>query len=313
MRKLASISVALACAVLLQSPAALAAPSDIASGPAIWRVHSGDSTVYVFGSIHILPKGYPWITRRIADAMAASDLFVFEVPVGKDTIEKEREFIVKYGLLPRRQSIRGVLTQSEFDVYASVMQAAGLNARDFERYQPWLAAVVLGLAYLHPDSLTSLKGADDEVMSFAREHDRPTQYLETPQQQLELLTSGSEKSQIAGLRRLIDTLPSSRNLEQELRESWSSGDIDRLTAVLDAVFRKSPEAQDFLVSRRNRLWLSAISPLLQRHGTSMITVGAAHIGGSSGLIALICGGGHHVERMLDSGEDVDACPAANVP
>lgn len=312
-RKFAAWPVAFAWAVFVHMMVAIGAVAEPASGPAIWRVRSGESTVYLFGSIHILPNGYPWITRRIADAMNASDLFLFEVPLGKDTTAQDRAFVLKYGVLPRRQSIRGLLTQGEFDVYAAVMQAAGLSARDYERYRPWLAALVLGLAYLHPDDLTALTGADNEVMNFAREHDRPSQYLETPVQQLELLTSGSDESQIAELRHLIDTLPSTRNFASELLKAWSAGDIERLAGDLNGVFRVSPETEDLLVTHRNRLWLAMIDPLLQRRGTAMITVGAAHIGGSSGLIALICSEGHRVDRLLDSGMDVDACPVAATP
>lgn len=309
MRKFALFPIAVACALFLQMAAAGAATPAMASGPAVWRVHSGESTVYLFGSIHILPNGYPWMNRRIADAMNASDLFVFEVPLGKETTAQDRAFVLKYGVLPRRQSIRGVLTQGEFDLYATVMHAAGLNARDYERYRPWLAGLLLGLAYLHPEDLTSLSGADNEVMKFAREHDRPSQYLESVQQQLELLTLGSEETQIAELRHLIATLPSSRDIESELLDAWSNGDIDRLTAVLNGIFTPAPETEKLLLSHRNRLWLSTIDPLLQRPGTAMITVGAAHLGGSDGLIALICGEGHRVEKLLDSGEDRDACPA----
>jgi uncharacterized protein YbaP (TraB family) len=61
------------------------------------------------------------------------------------------------------------------------------------------------------------------------------------------------------------------------------------------------------------MWLSTINPLLQRAGSTMVTVGAAHIGGSDGLIALICGEGYRVQRLLDTGTDVDACPAASTP
>lgn len=312
-RKFACFAIALACALFVHMTAVMAATPEASPGPAIWRIRSGGSTVYLFGSIHILPNGYPWMNRRIADAMDASDRFVFEVPLGKETTAQDRTFVLKYGVLPQRQSIRGLLTQGEFDVYATVMQAAGLNARDYERYRPWLAALVLGLAYLHPDDLTSLTGADNEVMTFAREHGRPSQYLETPLQQLELLTSGSEESQIAELRHLIGRLPSSRDFESELLEAWSSGDIDRLTADLNGIFRVSPEAQDLLVSRRNRMWLSTINPLLQHPGTTMVTVGAAHIGGSGGLIALICGEGRRVEKLLDTSKEVDACPAASAP
>ncbi|HEX5281852.1 MAG TPA: TraB/GumN family protein [Micropepsaceae bacterium] len=309
MRKFALLPIGLAWALFVQMAATVAATPAMASGPAIWRIRSADSTVYLFGSIHILPHGYPWMTRRIADAMDASDLFVFEIPIDNDTRAEEREFTAKYGVLRERQSIRGVLTQGEFDRYAAVMQAAGLSARDYERYRPWLASLMLGLAYLHPDDLTALRGADDEVMTFAREHKRQSEYLESVQQQLELLTSGSEASHIAELRHLIDTLPSSRDTESELLAAWSSGNIDRLSAELAGIFNPSPETEKFLLSQRNHLWLSTIRPLLQRPGTTMITVGAAHIAGSDGLIALICGEGYRVERLLDSRADSDACPA----
>ena len=32
------------------------------ANPALWRVHNGTSTVYLFGSLHILPPGYKWTT-----------------------------------------------------------------------------------------------------------------------------------------------------------------------------------------------------------------------------------------------------------
>ena len=79
------------------------------------------------------------------------------------------------------------------------------------------------------------------------------------------------------------------------------------TLNLMRFFASRPDARDFLVSRRNRTWLGTINPLLQRPGTTMITVGAAHIGGKNGLLALICSEGYRVERLLDKGGVADAC------
>ena len=292
------------------------APGDIAlaqthKGPALWRVRSGESTVYLFGSIHILPSDFVWITRPIEQAMASAELFVSEVPVGDAAIADERRFLLQNGILPRRQSLRGLLSPSEFDVFASVMRTAGIQPPVFERYRPWLASIVLGLAYLHPDSLAALKGADDELIRFAQEHGRQMVYFETPRQQLELLTAASDSAQLTGLKNLIATLSRSRNLEQALRDSWANGEPERLTAIIDDVFRGRQEAQEFLVGRRNRLWLTTINPLLHRAGTSMITVGAAHIGGKDGLIALICNEGYTVERLIEDGGSTGACAVSD--
>ena len=297
--------------LILNPAVAASVPSE--SGPAIWRVQTGESTVYLFGSLHILPAGFSWTTPNIMQAMANSNLFVFEVPVGDAAIAEETGFIRQNGILPPRRSLRTLLTSSEFDVYSSVMRRAGLIEGQYVRYRPWLAALVLGLAYLHPDNLTTLKGADDEIMAFARKQARQVTYLETPIQQLQLLTHATDEAQLAGLKNLIGKLPSSHNLEQNLRDAWSQGDAKGLDSQLDAIFRDRPDVRDFLVSRRNRMWLGVINPLLQRPGTTMITVGAAHIGGKDGLLALICDEGYRVERLMGRGGIGDACQPATAP
>src|SRR5579864_4061927 len=69
------------------------------ANPALWRIHGGPSTIYLFGSLHILPHGYAWITPAIEAAMRASNQFVFEVPVGDDALKDEQAFIVENGIL----------------------------------------------------------------------------------------------------------------------------------------------------------------------------------------------------------------------
>jgi uncharacterized protein YbaP (TraB family) len=72
--------------------------------------------------------------------------------------------------------------------------------------------------------------------------------------------------------------------------------------LLDSYFRDRPEAKEFLVDRRNRDWLGPLKEALARQdGTAMMTVGAAHIGGEKGLLALLCGEGFDVERVADGG------------
>jgi uncharacterized protein len=294
----------LVCTAILAAQPTASGAENAASphaSPALWRVHRGASTVYLFGSLHILPDGYAWTTPQIEAAMNAADSFIFEVPVDEAALKDEKDFIVHNGILPAHQSLRGLLSTAEFQTYSGVLRRAGLRPEQFERYRPWLAAVMVGLAYLHRDDLTSLRGADDDVMAFARAHGKPLLYLETMQQQMALLTSATNSSQVGALKNLILTLPRARTQERDLREAWSSGDAKRFTGLLDGYFRGHPEAQDFLIDRRNRSWLPTIEQYLDRPaGTAMITVGAAHIGGEKGLLALLCTGGYEVERVADA-------------
>ena len=68
------------------------------------------------------------------------------------------------------------------------------------------------------------------------------------------------------------------------------------------------EAQDLLLSNRNRTWVPQVAELLQSGKTAMVTVGAAHIGGPKGLISLLCAEGYTVERVgAKGGADTRAC------
>jgi uncharacterized protein YbaP (TraB family) len=300
------IARAISVLLLLTTAAASAAETAKAKAtPALWRVQHGASTVYLFGSFHVLPRDFAWRTPEIDAAMAASDRFYFEVPVDEEGLKEEKEFIVQYGILSSRQTLRNMLSPGEFQTYSVILRRAGLKPLYFERYRPWLASVMVGLAYLHPGDLTMLRGADDEIMAFAREHGRPLLYLENIEDQMKLLTTGDESSQLKALKNLIISLRDSRDQEKILQQAWASGDAKSMSALLDGYFAGHPAAQDVLIDSRNRNWLPAIREALGRDkSTTMMTVGVAHIGGRKGLVALLCSEGYKVERV---GTNQDAC------
>ena len=294
------------CVLLLAiAPLSAAETAKPQATPALWRVQHGTSTVYLFGSLHVLPRDFSWRTPDIEAAMAASDRFYFEVPVDEDAIKDEKEFILQNGILTKKQTLRSMLSPSEFLIYSATLRRAGLKPAFFERYKPWLASIMVGLAYLHSGDLTTLTGADDDIMAYAREHGRPLLYLENMQQQMKLLTVGDDTSQLKALKNLIISLSRSRDQEKELQQSWASGDAKGISALLDGYFAGRPEAEDFLISGRNRNWIPAIKDSLGRdNSTAMITVGVAHIGGKRGLVALLCREGYKVERV---GSNENAC------
>jgi uncharacterized protein YbaP (TraB family) len=296
---LAVLLVLLPLGVLAQS----AAPS-----PALWRIRDGGSTVYVFGSLHILPQSFRWRAPEIETAIAASDIFVFEVPVDGAATARQKEFIVKNGLLPRGASLRKVLNRIEFDTYSRILLGAGLKPEHFTRYRPWLAAVVVGLAYVHQRDITTLKGADDEIIEQAQAGGKELRYLEQIEDQMKLLVRGDDIDQIRALKRQLVSLPKSMSRTNDLLNTWAQGDADRFAALIEQDFAGHVEAQDLLISNRNRDWVPSISELLQTGKTAMVTVGAAHIGGSKGVISLLCRGGHRVERVGTNGSpDSSAC------
>jgi uncharacterized protein YbaP (TraB family) len=276
--------------------------------PALWRIRDGDSTVYVFGSLHILPQSFKWRAPEIEDAIASSDIFVFEVPVDEETSARQKEFIVKNGLLPRGASLRKVLNRIEYETYSRILLGAGLKPEHFTRYRPWLAAVIVGLAYVHRRDITMLSGVDDEIIEHAQSGGKELRYLETVEDQMKLLVMGDDLDQIRALKRQLVSLPQAAMHTEDLVQTWAQGDMERFTNLIEGDFARHVEAQDLLISNRNRAWVPSVAELLQSGKTAMVTVGAAHIGGPKGLISLLCAAGHDVERIgMNGTPDTESC------
>jgi hypothetical protein len=203
-----------------------------APDPALWKVRSGGSTVYIFGSLHILPPSFKWRTPQIESAIAASDIFVFEVPVDDAATARQKEFIVKNGLLPRGASLRKVLNRIEFDTYSRVLLGAGLKPEHFTRYRPWLAAVVVGLAYVHRRDLTTLRGVDDEIIEQAVSGGKELRYLEAVEDQMKLLVMGDDLAQVRALKRQLVSLPKAAAHTEDLVQTWARGDTQRFSTMM---------------------------------------------------------------------------------
>src|SRR3981081_165063 len=59
------------------------------SHPALWVVHGRQGTAYLFGSIHVLPPLTNWQTPQLLVAMKESDIFVFEIPLDRQSEDRE--------------------------------------------------------------------------------------------------------------------------------------------------------------------------------------------------------------------------------
>ena len=63
-----------ACLAIAVLPARDAA----AQTPALWTMRDHDTTIYLFGTIHLLPHDLGWLTEEIEQAFESADTLVLE-------------------------------------------------------------------------------------------------------------------------------------------------------------------------------------------------------------------------------------------
>jgi uncharacterized protein len=285
------IGLALASALLLAG-AAPAAQNTIAH-PALWTVHGRHSTVYLLGSIHVLPPHLVWRDQRVEHAIRSADTYVFEVSPDADVA---KQFIAEKGSLPAGQSLRAMLppaSQADLDAdLASVnVPEANLDSR-----RPWLVELALTTIQITQSGSSPTSGVDMSLLAEVRARGKPARFFETTEQQMALLAAGDSKLELESFEAFLKDFRAQKEELPAMIAAWSAGDIDKLGALGLGHLADHPDAKKALVDDRNRAWVKKIRAMLDTEsGTFLITVGALHLTGDVGVPALLRADGYTVD------------------
>src|SRR5690606_24862456 len=118
-------------------------PRGAIPGPALWQLADEDTTIYLFGTVHALPKDKDWFDSRIERAFASADELVTEVDISD--VAASGEALQRAGMLPEGQTLRGLMTPENRMEYEAALVALGLPVEALDRLEPWFAAMTLSL------------------------------------------------------------------------------------------------------------------------------------------------------------------------
>src|SRR5690606_29882119 len=110
-------------------------------GPALWVVRDADSTLYLFGTMHLLRPTTGWGSARIDRAFASASRLIMEVDSPEDQ-SALLPLIRRHGLSPDRP-LSGLLTPAELATLDAAARTMGGSAADMEPMRPWLAGVTI--------------------------------------------------------------------------------------------------------------------------------------------------------------------------
>lgn len=282
---------------LLFAPAASAAP-------ALWRVSDADSAIWLFGSIHILDAQANWRTPAFNQILTDADEVYFELLLDEEGMATLGRLAIERGFLPAGTKLTDLLTDDENKRLAKALADVGMIPMMVDPMQPWMAGLTLSTA-----SLTASGAAGDATFAGGIESqlqaeisDERERGLETPEEQLDLLSQGTEEEQIAALMKAVDELDEANAAFGGLIEAWLKGDVETIhEEIVESVgSTESPEYQA-LIAERNERWAETLSDLLAGNTQALIVVGAAHLAGPDGVPALLDKRGFEVER-IDAGQ-----------
>jgi uncharacterized protein YbaP (TraB family) len=289
--------VAVALAIASTFVAGASGRIDAATRSFLWKATSGRGVVYLVGSVHMLTKDYYPLSPALDTAFKDSDLLVEEVDLGEVSAPDSQLQMLMRGMLPGGQSLEKVVSPSTFALVSKRVGDLGLPIEPLKRFKPWaLAITLLGLEWQKAGFDPNL-GLDKHFYDLAQVEGKAVQGLETIAYQISRFDEMSMDQQDRLLTETLRTLDTETASVSKLADAWKAGDAPTVERIVLQDLKQDPQMYQRLLVERNRNWLPTIDQLFARRGHAFVVVGAAHLVGPDGLLAMLRAKGYTVEQM----------------
>lgn len=272
------------------APAAV--PRAEGTGPALWVVRDADSTLYLFGTMHLLRPTTGWVSDRVDRAFASASHLIMEVDSPEDQ-SALLPLIRQHGLSPDRP-LSSLLSPAELATLDAAARTMGGSAADMEPMRPWLAGVTIQSASIIRAGYAPGSGVEPILKARALAAGMAVSGFETPDEQIRMLAGFPEEGQLAWLRRSLDEFGAAQTGVDRLVDAWAAGDVETVRALAVDPMRDTPLLYDVLLVRRNTNWADQIETLLEGSGTVFIAVGALHLAGDDSVQQILLARGVEV-------------------
>ena len=279
-------------AVAVNQPSPAVMPDD--ADPALWVLSDEDTTIYLFGTVHILKPGMTWFDEAVKDSFDASDELVVEMI--KPDPATMAKVVGDLAIDKSGVSLRDKLTAADRAKYEAVLTRLNLPVASFDPLDPWFASVNISMIPLMRNGYASDQGADDELQAQAVARSIKITGLETPEQQLGFFDNLPEDVQIRFLNFTIDTIDEAVDGMEQMVVEWANANVDELGELMNAGL-EDKVIYDTLLVNRNISWAEWVEQRMAQPGTVFMAVGAGHLAGDSSLQAVLAKKGLVAKRI----------------
>lgn len=262
--------------------------------PPVWTVRDADSTLVLFGSVHVLPADLDWRPEALDAALAKADDLWFETPVDAANEAEAAATAQARGYLPSGQSLSALLTPDGRARLDRVCGRLGISPAGVDRLRPWYADVTLGVVALMRQGATVATGVERTLADAAPGAKRRA--FETSTDQISFFADAPLADQLASLEDTLKQIDEDPTFYDQLIEAWARGDARAIEDLgLTPMKQVSIYLYDRLIVQRNRRWVETIAERMQGSGETVIVVGVGHLVGPDSVPALLRARGFTVE------------------
>jgi len=286
-----SVAIALAAAIGLlllivvqHRPSPPVGATAAVAKPALWRIADGDTTLYLFGTIHALPHDVAWRTPAIERAIDASDELIMEI-ADSDSVDELSLFAAMASDDAPTEPIAARIDRDLSLAYERVVDRTKLRRSQLDGMEDWAAALVIGNAIGARAGFDPARGVEPALDARFRSAGKPVEGLETTAGQLGIFDALPPATQNAFLVKAITGAESDAAQAAALARAWETGDVATIDRLVSQDLRSVAGLAGPLLDQRNARWADQLEARLARPGTVFVAVGIAHLAGTQSVQA----------------------------
>ncbi|WP_082072761.1 TraB/GumN family protein [Hyphomicrobium sp. 99] len=269
----------------------------------LWKVEKpGVGTSYLFGTMHLSDPRIAELPSAAIEAIAHSKSVALEVAdLSPEAVGAAMTKAAKLIIYTDGQSLRRVLSDDDYNKVQDIVMKSGMPGEFAAVMKPWLVSMLLATSDCERKQVASGKAVLDlRIAAEAQKNGIAVTGLETIDSQLSALASIADDQQLAILKVELDYADRADDMMETMVQMYQKRQIGAAMPFQLALAAESgapPSTFDgfkkALLMDRNAKMRDAALPLFE-NGNAFVAVGALHLPGSAGLVALLRESGYTV-------------------
>ncbi len=246
--------------------------------PAVWVVKDADTTIYLFGTVHVLDGKGDWLNDEVKTSFDSASELVLEIIAPEDPAAMA-PLLQKYALDIGGKPLTQKLSPKHQKMFAERLTKLGMPANALDMFRPFFASMTLSVVEMQTLGFNPENGAEKILTKAAKDKGMKVGEVENIDLQMQMLNALPEAEQIRMLEKALEDDGKAMETIKKLITAWGKGDPDTVAAVMNEDEADSKALYELLLVNRNKNWAEWIDNRLDQPGTVFMAVGAGHLAG----------------------------------
>lgn len=264
----------------------------------IWQATAGKGTLHLLGSIHFGTREMYPLPPVISATFDRADALVVEANILATDPVQLAQLVAATAIYRDGSTLRQQLSAATWQRLTEAAATMNLPLEMVNQQKPWFVSMTLSALALNRFGYSEELGIDRHFLSQAQGRKKIIE-LESMEWQLSLFDQLTAAEQVAMLEQTLRELSGGKAFFERMLRAWKSGDAAAVQALFDEGAVKEPGSErlnQLLILDRNRSMAATLEKLASQGGHYFVVVGAGHLTGDEGIIALLKRHGYQLSQ-----------------